>query len=100
MARRTEVILVDDLDGSDANESLSFAFDGRHYQIDLSKEHAKEFRNLLKPYIRAGEAVAAPAQNNEASKIREWAVANGYSVSRRGRLNRDIEEAYRKAHKK
>ncbi|MEH0059039.1 MULTISPECIES: histone-like nucleoid-structuring protein Lsr2 [Auritidibacter] len=100
MARKTEVVLIDDLDGSPADETLIFGFDGRHYQIDLSKENADAFRKLLKPYIRKAESIAPPAPGNEAAKIREWARKNGYNVSRRGRLHRDIEEAYRNAHKR
>lgn len=100
MARRTEVILVDDLDGSQAEETLTFAFDGRHYQIDLSADNAREFRDVLKPYIKKAESIPAPTPTNEAAKIRDWAIKNGYNVSRRGRLHRDIEAAYRNAHKK
>jgi len=47
-----EVDLVDDLDGTPADETLQFALDGRHYEIDLSAEHAKELRSTLKPYLR------------------------------------------------
>lgn len=100
MSRRTEIILVDDLDGSTADETIAFSFDGRHYRIDLSADNARELRALLKPYIKKAESVPAPAPANEAAKIRDWAVKNGYNVSRRGRLHRDIEEAYRNAHKK
>lgn len=99
MAQKVEVVLVDDLDGSPADETVQFSLDGRHYEIDLSAEHAKELRASLKAYIRKGRAVAPPAPANEAARIREWAAANGYEVSRRGRLHRDVVEAYRNAKK-
>ncbi|MGW9552317.1 Lsr2 family protein [Citricoccus sp.] len=99
MAQKVEVVLVDDLDGTPAEETVQFSLDGRHYEIDLSVEHAKELRTTLKGYIRKARAVAPPAPANEAAKIREWAADNGYEVSRRGRLHRDIVEAYRNAKK-
>lgn len=99
MAQKVEVVLVDDLDGKPADETVQFAVDGRHYEMDLSAEHAKELRGLLKPYIRKARAVAPPAPSSEAAKIREWAQENGYEVSRRGRLHRDIVEAYRNSKK-
>src|SRR5690242_8640106 len=36
MAQRVNVVLVDDLDGSDATETVSFGLDGAQYEIDLS----------------------------------------------------------------
>ena len=99
MAQKVEVVLVDDLDGQPADETVQFALDGRHYEIDLSAEHAKELRGQLKSYIRKARAVAPPAPSSEAAKIREWAQENGYEVSQRGRLHRDIVEAYRNSKK-
>lgn len=99
MAQKVEVVLVDDLDGSPADETVQFSLDGRHYEIDLSSDHSKELRSTLKTYIRKARAVAPPAPANEAARIREWAADNGYEVSRRGRLHRDVVEAYRNAKK-
>ncbi|MDY6056043.1 Lsr2 family protein [Micrococcus sp.] len=97
MAQRTEVVLVDDIDGTPAEETVQFALDGRHYEIDLSRENARELRELLRPYMRKGRAVAPPSPKLEAAQIRKWAAENGYEVSNRGRLHRDIVEAYRNA---
>lgn len=95
MAHRVEVVLVDDLDGSDAAETVSFALDERNYEIDLSAEHAAELRGFLQPYVKKGRAVAPPSPKVEAAQIRKWAAENGYEVSSRGRLHRDVVEAYR-----
>ena len=57
------MVLVDDLDGSPADETVNFALDGRNYEIDLSKEHAAELREFLKPYMKKGRAVAPPSRN-------------------------------------
>jgi hypothetical protein len=40
MAQQVNVKFVDDLDGSDAAGTVSFAIDGRAYEIDLSNENA------------------------------------------------------------
>ncbi|WP_188682170.1 histone-like nucleoid-structuring protein Lsr2 [Nesterenkonia cremea] len=100
MAQKVEVVLVDDLDGSEAKETVTFGLDSRFYEIDLSEDNAKELRDLLKRYIRKGRAIAPPSPQNEARQIRDWAVKNGYQVSSRGRLHRDIVEAYRNAKKR
>lgn len=100
MARKVQEILVDDLDGSEAKETLQFGLDSRFYQIDLSEKNAKELRETLRTYIRKARAVPPPSPQNEAKQIREWAVANGYTVAKRGRLHRDIVEAYRNAKKR
>lgn len=100
MAKKVQEILVDDLDGSPAKETVLFGLDSRFYAIDLSDSNAKELRETLKKYIRKAEAVPPPSPQNEAKQIREWAVANGYTVAKRGRLHRDIVEAYRNAKKR
>ena len=86
------MVLVDDLDSSPADETVNFALDGRNYEIDLSKEHAAELREFLKPYMKSPKV--------EAAQIRKWAAENGYEVSSRGRLHRDVVEAYRNAKRK
>ncbi|PRZ11725.1 histone-like nucleoid-structuring protein Lsr2 [Nesterenkonia sandarakina] len=100
MAQKVEVVLVDDLDGSEAKETVTFGLDARFYEVDLSDDNAKELRETLKKYIRKGRAIAPPSPQNEARQIRDWAVKNGHQVSSRGRLHRDIVEAYRNAKKR
>lgn len=100
MAQKVEVVLVDDLDGSEAKETVTFGLDSRFYEMDLSEEHAKELRETLKKFVRKGRAVPPPSPQNEARDIRAWALKNGYEVSSRGRIHRDITEAYRNAKKR
>ena len=49
MAQRTTIHLVDDLDESEAAETVSFALDGTAYEIDLNDEHAAELRVTVAP---------------------------------------------------
>ena len=106
MAQKVKIILIDDVDGGEADETVRFGLDGVQYEIDLSEAHAKELRSALGGYISSARrsssskqqrASAAPARNQEAAQIREWAKENGYNVSARGRVNSEIVEAYRAA---
>ena len=109
MAQRVNVVLVDDIDGSDATETVSFALDGVDYEIDLSDQHAGELRNALALYIgharrtggrrrsgrrasrRRGRRTTAGAS---AADIRAWARENGWDVPERGRVSAEVREAY------
>jgi hypothetical protein len=54
LARSTAIYTVDDITGEPAHETVSFAFDGVAYEIDLTAEHADQLRDLLDRYIRHG----------------------------------------------
>jgi len=108
MASVTEVRLVDDIDGSAADETVAFDLEGKNYQIDLSKTHAAQLREALAPYVAAARrSGSSPAQRGrrttaarpsvnrqETAGIREWAAANGFEVSTRGRIAAKVREAY------
>lgn len=61
MAQRTQVTLIDDRDGSEAAETVTFSLRGNHFAVDLSKLHIEELEDALAPFIAAGRPVAAPA---------------------------------------
>src|SRR5438477_2210126 len=44
MARTVQVQLLDDIDGSKADETLTYGLDGTNYEIDLSAAHAEKLR--------------------------------------------------------
>jgi hypothetical protein len=54
MAKTVIVKLTDDLDGSDADETVQFALDGKSYEVDLSTANASRLRDALKPYMEKG----------------------------------------------
>jgi hypothetical protein len=106
MARTTIVKLLDDLDGSEAAETVQFAVEGVAYEIDLSEGNAKELRAAVAPYVEAGRKqtgeVRRPVSTRatdrvENWKIRTWARNNGHEVAERGRIPQDIIDEYRKA---
>ena len=97
MAQKVQTVLVDDLTGEPAAETVQFGVDGRHYELDLTKDNAKQLRAELKAYVRSARPVAPPTPGQEAARIRAWAKENGYDVAPRGRIHRDVIEAYRQA---
>lgn len=114
MAQRINVQLVDDIDGTDAVETVSFALDGQHYEIDLSEGHAAKLRDALSLYVaharrtasgRRGRTSAgsrgasrSTAGGPSAAEIRAWAKENGLEVPDRGRVSAEVREAYDAAH--
>ncbi|GAA1110579.1 Lsr2 family protein [Arthrobacter flavus] len=104
MAQKVKILLIDDLDGGEADETVRFGLDGVQYEIDLSKSHAKELRAAMSNYVAGARRstqvktrATTPGRNQEAAQVREWARANGHNVSARGRVNSEIVEAYRAA---
>jgi hypothetical protein len=108
MAQKVQVTLIDDLDNeSEAHETVTFALDGKSYEIDLNDKNAAKLRKYLSPYITAGRRTgstkgrgkfARPQQaGDETAKIRSWAKQNGYEVNDRGRVPQTIRDAYAKA---
>lgn len=111
MAQKVSILLVDDLDGSEATETVSFGLDGVQYEIDLNDGNADDLRAALQPFAAAGRRVggkrkaSARAPRATASKedrpkltlVREWARENGHEVSDRGRIPERVMEAYTSA---
>jgi hypothetical protein len=110
MAQKVTVTLVDDLDGSTAEETVEFGLDGVAYQIDLSDDNATKLRDALAEFVagarRAGgrkrgagrpagtKARPASADREQNQAIREWARKQGHKVSDRGRIPAEVLEAY------
>lgn len=107
MAQRVEVVLVDDLEGGPASETVQFGLDGVAYEIDLSTENASRMRDAIAPYIgharrvggrRASARSARKAPASETAQIRSWAREQGLPVNERGRIPADIVAQYEAAH--
>jgi hypothetical protein len=105
MAQKVNIVLVDDIDGSDATETVSFGLDGREYEIDLSKKNAQKLRDAIAPYVghaRRGGGSSSRRRNRTGgpspADIRAWARENGFEVPDRGRVSSHVREAYLAAH--
>lgn len=109
MAQKVQVILLDDLDGGDADETVSFALDGASYEIDLSTANATKLREVLAPYVASARKSAAAkrgrgraasttrSSRSDTTAIRDWAREQGLKVSDRGRIPSDILAKYEAA---
>ena len=54
MAQRVHIVLEDDVDGSKADETVTFGLDGASYEIDLSAKNAEKLRDVLAVYVGSG----------------------------------------------
>lgn len=106
MAQKIITLLEDDLDGSDATETVAFGLDGTTYEIDLNDKNAARLRHLLAKYIAVGRRVGKSnsrgrkpsAGGATAAEIRDWAVSNGHDVTARGRIPAEVRTAFEAAH--
>lgn len=112
MATKTTTTLTDDIDGSDADVTITYTWDGQPYEIDLNEKNAEEFGEAIAPYVaasrragstpaqprRRGRAAAAPAADVDPKEVRAWARTQGIEVSDRGRVSSSVLEQYRAAH--
>ena len=57
MAQKVQVVLVDDIDGGSADETVSFSLDGAAYEIDLSAANAAALREAFAPYVGTARRV-------------------------------------------
>ncbi|MEU5577764.1 Lsr2 family protein [Streptomyces huasconensis] len=113
MAQKVQVLLIDDLKGGEADETVTFALDGKSYEIDLSSKNADKLRGALEEFIKAGRrtggkasagnrgrtSAKASGSSADTAAIRSWAKENGMEVNDRGRVPASIREAYEAANK-
>jgi hypothetical protein len=110
MAQKVQTLLVDDLDGSDAETTVRFGLDGSQYEIDLSGIHAEDLRGSLALYVGHARRVsgtagpagrrrrqAGAADEPDSTEVREWARENDIEVKERGRVPQDIVARYKAA---
>ena len=107
MAQKVQILLTDDIDGSEAAETVSFGIDGSVYEIDLSEKNVGQLRKVLSPYVEHARKATASAQRRRrprpashrelSTEIREWAKARGSKVSERGRIPANIMTEFQNA---
>lgn len=110
MAQKVSIILIDDLDGSPADETVTFGLDGTTYEIDLTDANAAALRDALAGYVGHARKVTSGRRSGGAGRkassgsgvdtkaVREWARNNGHEVSERGRVPASVVQAYEAAH--
>lgn len=114
MAQQVNVVLVDDIDGNSATETVLFGLDGVSYEIDLNDKNAKKLRDAVAGYVAAGRRVggrqrsstrssrssSASGSSVDTAAVRAWAKSKGYEVSDRGRISAEVLDAYKKSNRK
>jgi hypothetical protein len=115
MAQKVHIVLVDDIDGSEGTQTVSFGLDGTSYEIDLNDKNAEKLRSALAPYVGHGRKVTSSRGGRRRSggggggakatggaatpaEIREWARGQGMDVPERGRVSAEVRAAYEAAH--
>ena len=104
MAQKVHIVLEDDLDGSEATQTVSFGLDGTSYEIDLNDKNAAALRDAVATYVGHGRKVsggrrgrrstASSTSGASAKEIRDWARSNGHKVPERGRIPSNVREAF------
>ena len=106
MAKEIIERLVDDLDGSEATQSVAFGVDGLAYQIDLNDKHADELRANLSAFVGVARRVrhepghvrngasSVARDKDRNSAIRQWALDEGVELPSRGRIAGAVQAAY------
>lgn len=111
MAQKVITTLIDDIDGSNAAETVQFGLDGKTYTIDLSKKNADRLRKTLAEFIKAGRTAGRTAGRSagrtrpntsrrnaqrpyDLPQLRKWAAKNKIAVPARGRIKQEIVDQY------
>jgi hypothetical protein len=101
VAQKVVVTLFDDIDGSEAAETIAFGLDGTSYEIDLNEANARHLRKVLEPYVeagrkrsRSGRAYRQTEVAPDPAAVRAWAQANRMEVPTRGRIPKKVYEAF------
>src|SRR5258708_6050821 len=98
MARRTQILFIDDIGGSQADGTVRFGLDGMAYESEVNKNRADKLGEDVGPCIDAARKVRAsrrsphsgPPGGQNRSEVRGWARARGLKVSDRGRIPADL----------
>jgi hypothetical protein len=105
VAQKVQVLLSDDLDGSDATQTVKFGWLGAEYEIDLNDKNYAAFEKALGKYLAAARKTGGRARGAKRSAatldlaaVRAWAREQGYEISDRGRVSGEIMDAYAAAH--
>lgn len=114
MAQKIIASLIDDMDGTEASETVTFGLDGAEYTIDLSEANATHLRSALSGFVEkaarvvkgrkpraangARTTVQAGGNREQNHAIREWARAQGKEISDRGRIPVELVQEFQAAH--
>lgn len=108
MTTRHYSVVESDLSGEPNASTVTLAFRGSTYEVDLTEAEEKKLAKALDPYLKAARKVASGKRvgrrsnvpdttTEERNRIREWAKTAGYELKDRGRIPKPVMDAYQKA---
>jgi hypothetical protein len=113
VAQKVLTMLTDDLDGSDASETITFGLDDVTYEIDLNAKNSGKLRAALDPFAAAGRRMSGSRSRSrlgsrgsnssrsngavDPAAVRAWAGSNKIKISPRGRIPAAVIEQFRAA---
>src|SRR3954454_23790536 len=68
MAQKVIREFIDDIDGSEAERTFTFAVDGTHYEIDLSNDNIKDFHEAIAGFVDSARKVTTSGPGRRARK--------------------------------
>jgi hypothetical protein len=113
--QHTKVIILDDLDGTELDESTAvdvrFTWYGVEHELDLSPDHAADFQRALEPFLARARQVQPKPSGRPSSRpkgsgprervgreksqaVRAWARGQGFDVAIRGQVSQELVDAY------
>jgi hypothetical protein len=104
----SKVVLIDDVDGSEAAETVQFSIRDTSYEIDLSEANAAKLQDALAVYISHGRKVGGSTRRSggkgstrpdgsQTSAMRKWLQDHGHEVGAKGRIPADLQQIYHDA---
>jgi Lsr2 len=111
-----KIVTLDDLDASqEAEETMLYLVDGEYWEIDLSANNAREFREAFARYVKVSRPVPAKEAarrlaagtgtfgtgssygDYDPAVVRTWAQRNRVEVSDKGRIPEHVVTMWRRA---
>lgn len=104
MAKTT--VINSDISGAASAKTVTFGWDGKSFEIDLTEKEKTELAKTLKRYLEAarpapkGTNTTGPARSGRRAVgpapavVRAWARANKVKVPDRGRIPEAVMEKY------
>jgi hypothetical protein len=115
MAKATVEVLVDDLDGTEAAETVWLGWNGDWRELELSRKNLAALNRALDKYWNVSRPVAGGEQAKRSSRangprsmrtkpdpklVRVWASDHGIEVHARGRVPAEVVRQYNDAHRR
>jgi hypothetical protein len=97
--QKVQIVLLDDMTGTEADETVTFGLDGNQFEIDLTAKNAAALRKALTPYVEAARKVQGRRGRPRATENAKAVAATSRKGGTRKRTTtvEEIEKAKAKA---